>query len=85
MTVTALDTRRREKIGGSEAAAACGIDPYRSRLMLWYEKVNGVFFPFSIESGPKGSTDKEKIVLEKAEANVPVDDTIFRFPASTPK
>ena len=42
MTVTALDTRRREKIGGSEAAAACGLDPYRSRLMLWYEKVNGV-------------------------------------------
>ncbi len=42
MTVTALDTRRREKIGGSEAAAACGIDPYRSRRLLWYEKVNGV-------------------------------------------
>lgn len=42
MTVTNLDTVRREKIGGSEAAAACGIDPYRSRLLLWFEKVNGV-------------------------------------------
>jgi hypothetical protein len=27
VTVTALDTRRREKIGGSEAAAACGDEP----------------------------------------------------------
>lgn len=38
MTVVELDTRRREKIGGSEAAAACGVDPYRSRVMLWAEK-----------------------------------------------
>jgi putative phage-type endonuclease len=42
VTVVDLDTHRRNKIGGSEAAAACGLDPYRSRLMLWYEKVNGV-------------------------------------------
>jgi putative phage-type endonuclease len=42
MTLVALDTHRREKIGGSEAASACGVDSYRSRLMLWYEKVNGV-------------------------------------------
>ena len=39
-----------------------------------YEKVDGVFFPFSIDAGPKGSTDKQKIIIEKAEANVPVDD-----------
>jgi len=42
MTVTALDTRRRDKIGGSEAASACGIDPFRSRRLLWYEKVHGI-------------------------------------------
>jgi hypothetical protein len=50
-----------------------------------YEKINGVFFPFSIESGPKGSTDKQKIVLEKGEANIPVDDVIFRFPTPAAK
>ena len=47
-----------------------------------YEKINGVFIPFSIEAGPKGETDKEKTVIEKAEPNVSVDDAIFRFPAS---
>ena len=50
-----------------------------------YEKVSGVFFPFSIESGGKGSTDKQKIVIEKGEANIPVDDAIFPFPKSATK
>jgi hypothetical protein len=48
-----------------------------------YEKINGVFFPFSIEGGPKGATDKQKIIFEKAEANAPVDETVFKFPATT--
>jgi hypothetical protein len=50
-----------------------------------YEKVNGVFFPFSIESGSKGSTDKQKIILDKGAANIPVDDAIFRFPTTAAK
>ncbi len=50
-----------------------------------YEKVAGVFFPFSIEAGPKGASDKQKIILEKAEVNVPVDDATFKFPTPTSK
>jgi putative phage-type endonuclease len=42
VTVVSLDTRRRDKIGGSDAAAACGVDPYRSRVMLWAEKTGRV-------------------------------------------
>ena len=47
-----------------------------------YEKVAGVFLPFAVESGPKGAPDKQKIVIEKAEPNIAVDDTIFKFPVS---
>lgn len=47
-----------------------------------YEKIGGVFIPFSIDAGPKGASDKQKIVLEKAEANVPVEDAVFRFPSA---
>src|SRR5881398_59277 len=47
-----------------------------------YEKIGGVFVPFSIEAGRKGDPDKQKIVIEKAEANVPVEDAIFHFPAA---
>ncbi len=46
-----------------------------------YEKVNGVFIPFSVESGQRNSSDKAKLILEKAEGNVPVDDSTFQFPA----
>lgn len=47
-----------------------------------YEKIAGVFIPFAHESGRKGSSDKQKIVIEKAEPNIPVDDAIFHFPAA---
>jgi hypothetical protein len=50
-----------------------------------YEKVNGVYFPFSIEAGSKGSTDKQKTIIEKGEANIPVDDSIFEFPTQPAK
>ncbi len=50
-----------------------------------YEKVNGVFVPFSIESAPKGSADKQKIIIDKAEGNVPVDETPFKMPVTAAK
>jgi len=50
-----------------------------------YEKINGVFVPFSIEAGRKGDPDKQKIVIDKAEANVAVDDKVFQFPTTPAK
>jgi hypothetical protein len=45
-----------------------------------YEKAGNVFVPTSIEFGRKGDPDKQKIIIDKVEANVPVDDAIFHFP-----
>jgi len=45
-----------------------------------YEKTAGVFVPTSIESGRKGDPDKQKILIDKVEANVPVDEATFHFP-----
>ena len=49
-----------------------------------YELVNGVYFPFSISLSSKGGSpfDKQQITIEKAAANVPMDDTLFTFPAA---
>ena len=47
-----------------------------------YEKIAGVFLPFSIESGRKGGPDKQKIVIDIAEPNISVDDAIFKFPTA---
>lgn len=49
-----------------------------------YEKVDGVYFPFEQDSGPKGSRDRQRVRFEKAEANVPAADSQFQFPAARP-
>ena len=49
-----------------------------------YEKVDGVYLAFTQDSYPKGSTDHQKVQVDKAEANVVKDDVQFRFPAAAP-
>jgi outer membrane lipoprotein-sorting protein len=49
-----------------------------------YEKVAGVYLPFEQVSGPKGSSNREKVEYDKAEANPTLDQSLFRFPAATP-
>ncbi len=49
-----------------------------------YEQVNGVYFAFSQSSGPNGSSDRQKVQFDKAEANAALDGALFRFPATQP-
>src|SRR5215813_4267058 len=49
-----------------------------------YEQAGGVFVPTSIEFGRKGAPDKQHTIIDKLEANVPVDDTLFHFPGQIP-
>jgi len=51
-----------------------------------YEQVAGVYFPFAINSRTKGDGDgATEITIEKAEANVPIEDAIFAFPTKATK
>jgi len=45
-----------------------------------YEQVNGVYVPFSIESGDKGQPKTVKVTIEKVEVNTDINDSIFHFP-----
>ena len=45
-----------------------------------YEKVGGVYFPFSIASGAKNSTNKQVTTLESGEANPAVAADLFAMP-----
>ncbi len=49
-----------------------------------YEQIDGVYFPFSIATHTKGSGafGKQQITVEKAQANTPMDDKLFAFPAA---
>jgi hypothetical protein len=48
-----------------------------------YKEVAGWYLPYSLETNVKGSQDKSKIVYEKIEANVPIDDKRFEMPVTT--
>lgn len=45
-----------------------------------YKEVGGMMFPHSIDSGQKGAPQRQKIVVEKIELNVPIDDARFKMP-----
>jgi photosystem II stability/assembly factor-like uncharacterized protein len=47
-----------------------------------YERVAGVWIPFSTDSGKKGAPRNFHLALDRAEPNVAVDDAVFRFPAA---
>jgi hypothetical protein len=49
-----------------------------------YKEVAGWFLPYSYETNAKGSQDKSKLVYEKIEANVPLDEKRFAKPVTTP-
>ena len=47
-----------------------------------YKEVNGVYFPYSMESGLKGNPNRAKISIEKIEVNVPLADSRFTEPVA---
>jgi outer membrane lipoprotein-sorting protein len=49
-----------------------------------YKDVDGIIFPFAVESGIKGTDQKQKITISKIELNAPADDAIFRMPPPAP-
>jgi hypothetical protein len=46
-----------------------------------YKEVAGVYMPHSLETGAKGSPSRSKVVYDRIEANVPLDDSLFHPPA----
>jgi len=50
-----------------------------------YKQVAGVYFPFSIESGPKRSpAARARVTIDSIEANVSIPDSDFKMPAPPP-
>ena len=55
----------------------------RVTLLGSYKPVNGVMYPFSIESGSKNNPDgRGKVTITKIEVNVPLDDKSFKMPSA---
>ena len=60
------------KIRGSEVEGESSIGDYK--------EVAGMMMPHAVESGAKGSPQKQKLTIDKIEVNVPIDDTRFVMP-----
>jgi hypothetical protein len=50
-----------------------------------YKEVNGVYFPWYLESGPKGSPQKGKVTFDKFTANGDIADARFIQPSAAGK
>ncbi len=73
-TCLEIRTEKHELIRGSVRESIENLGSYKS--------VNGVYFPFALENGPKNSPDLNKITVEKIEANVDIPDSEFKMPAA---
>lgn len=49
-----------------------------------FRNVEGLIVPFSVETGAVGSTQKQKITIDKIEINPEVNDADFHMPAPAP-
>jgi hypothetical protein len=50
-----------------------------------YEQVNGIYYPFAVETGDKGSDSRTKFTVDKVELDIPLDDARFSMPAAKPE
>ena len=53
---------------------------YQEQVYGDYEQVDGIYFPFAIDSVEKGSQNHMKFTVEKVETNVPLQDGLFTAP-----
>ena len=61
-----------------------GAFQYTDTLLGDYEKVDGVYFPFSIDSAETGTENWSRVTVAKIEPNVPLDDSLFTMPVTKP-
>jgi hypothetical protein len=47
-----------------------------------YEQVNGIYYPFAVETGDKGSDSRIRFAVDKIEQDVSLDDAHFSMPAA---
>ena len=47
-----------------------------------YRPVAGLAFPHSIEVGPRGGTERQRVTFERIEVNPALDDARFAMPAA---
>lgn len=76
-----IDAASHLEVKGESTRTMQGSKVESETVLSDYKAVAGVQFPHQVEGGPKGSPQRQKIVLETIEVNVPLDDARFKMPA----
>jgi len=59
-----------------------GAVQYRDIMLGDYDPVDGVYFPFLIQTGEHGSEEWTLFIVDKIELNIPLEDSRFTMPAT---
>ena len=70
-----IKTESKRRMRGTEVDGESSIGDYKT--------VDGYVFPFAMEMGAKGGTQKQKLTFEKIEVNPALDAKLFDMPAVT--
>ncbi len=79
-----LDTDSYLEIKGESKRTVRGNEMEMEESVGDYKEVEGLMLPHAFETSAKGSPQKQKIIIEKIELNVPLDDARFAMPAAAP-
>ena len=71
-----VQTVDRRTVDGQEVEFVTEVGDYRS--------VSGLVFPHRIDVGPKGSPERQRLVIQRIEVNPPLDDARFAMPGRRP-
>jgi len=71
-----VQTEERRKIDGQDVPFVTEVGDYRT--------VSGLVFPHRIEVGPRGSPERQRLVVRQVEVNPPLDDARFAMPGGSP-
>lgn len=69
-------TEERRSVEGREQDFVTEVGDYRAE--------SGLVFPHRMEVGPKGSAERQRVVIRSVEVNPPLDDARFSMPVSPP-
>ena len=71
-----VQTLDRRDVDGREVEFVTEVGDYRT--------VNGLVFPHRIDVGPKGSPERQRLVIQRIEVNPPLDAARFAMPGRRP-
>jgi hypothetical protein len=71
-----VQTVDRRDVDGHEVEFVTEVGDYRT--------VNGLVFPHRIDVGPKGSPERQRLVIQRIEVNPPLDAARFAMPGGPP-